>query len=419
MKKRIAALILSSALVAGAAVGFAGCGGSSGGTITLWGPSAQQDSLQEMVNLFLEKNPDYGLEIKLGVAGEGDAYSMMSNDPQSGADVFAYANDQIANLYSLGALARLGDAAVTDLKTNNTEDSVNAGKIGDGYYGYPYAADNGFFMYYDKSVVSEEQAKTLKGVMDACAAAGKYFIYQLTTGWYAGSFIYGAGGKYEVTYSGSSVSDIVCNFDEKLPGSDYTYGELGGQQLMDIKTHDAFVDGDDNVISSYLQGINGTSRFGACISGTWNAGLIESYLGENYAATVLPTWESSLNGETYAWKSFAGYKLYGVNAFSKNLSKAHQLAAFLSSKDMQEKRFDDSAIGPANKAVAAMDKVKNNVAISTITRQIAENSVIQTAMPGSYWTEMESFANAMKSWDGSGNLLERVQQLVTALKANG
>ena len=412
--------MLSSALVAGAAVGFAGCG-DKGGTITLWGPSAQQESLQEMVNLFLEKNPDYGLEIKLGIAGEGDAYSMMSNDPQSGADVFAFANDQIANLYSLGALARLGDSAVTDLKSANTEDSVNAGKIGDGYYGYPYAADNGFFMYYDKSVVSEEQAKTLQGVMDACAAAAansgksKYFIYQLTTGWYAGSFIYGAVGKYEVTYSGSSVSDIECNFDEKMPGSDYTYGEVGGQQLIDIKEYPAFVDGDDAVISSYLSG----GRLGACITGTWNAGLIESYLGENYAATVLPTWESKLTHETYAWKSFAGYKLYGVNAFSKNLSKAHQLAAFLSGKDMQEKRFDDSAIGPSNKDVAAMEKVKNNIAISTITKQIAENSVIQTAMPGSYWTEMESFANAMKSWDGSGSLVERVQQLVTALKANG
>lgn len=414
MKKRFISLLVGGMLATSAAIGFAGCG-EKDNKITLWGPSAQQESLKEMVALFKEQNPDFGLEIELGIAGEGDAYSMMSNDPKSGADVFAYANDQIANLYGLGALARIGDSVVTDLKSTNTLSSVEAGKIGDSYYGYPYAADNGFFMYYDKSVVSEEQAKSLESVLDACAEAGKYFIYQLTTGWYAGSFIYGAGGEYTVTYDGSTVDEITCNFDQKPDGSEYTYGQLGGQQLIDIKKHDAFVDGDDNVISTYLTG----KRLGACISGTWNAGLIESYLGENYAATVLPKWKSQLDGKEYDWKSFAGYKLYGVNAFSNHLGEAHKLAAFLSSQAMQEKRFDDSAIGPSNTAVAAMDKVKNNVAISTITKQIAENSVIQTAMPSSYWTEMESFANAMKAWDGSGDLLTRVQELVTALKANG
>ena len=414
MKKRIVSLIMGGAIAAGSLVGLTGCG-EKDNTITLWGPNAQQESLKEMVALFKQKNPDFKLDIELGVAGEGDAYSMMSNDPKSGADVFAYANDQIVNLYSLGALARIGDSTVTDLKSANTAGSVEAGKVGDGYYGYPYAADNGFFMYYDKSVVSEEQAKTLDGVLEACAAAGKYFIYQLTTGWYAGSFIYGAGGEYTVTYDGSTVKEIKCNFDTKPQGSEYTYGELGGQALIDLRKNEAVVDGDDNVISSYLSG----KRLGACITGTWNAGLIEDALKDNYAATVLPKWKSTLDGKEYAWKSFAGYKLYGVNAYSKHLGEAHKLATFLSSQDMQEKRFDDSKIGPSNTVVAGLDKVKNNVAISTITKQILENSVTQTAMPGSYWTEMESFANAMKAWDGSGNLLTRVQELVTALKANG
>ena len=414
MRKRIAALIVGGALTAGATLGLSACGDKDT-KLTLWGPSAQQESLKEMVQLFLDENPDFGLEIELGVAGEGDAYSMMSNDPQSGADVFAYANDQVVNLYSLGALARLGDPTVTDLKAKNTLPSVESGKIGEGYYGYPYAADNGFFMFYDKSVVSEDQAKNLEDVLDACAAAGKYFIYQLTTGWYAGSFIYGAGGEYSATYEGSTVTAISCNFDQKPAGGEYTYGELGGQALIDLRNHDALVDGDDNIISSYLSG----KRLGACITGTWNAKLIESSLKTNYAATVLPKWTSSLDGKTYDWKSFAGYKLYGVNAFSKHIDEAHKLAAFLSGEAMQEKRFDDSAIGPSNITVAAKDNVKNNVAISTISKQIEENSVLQTALPSSYWTEMESFGKAMKDWSGTAaELVTRVGQLTTALKAN-
>ena len=427
MKKRIASLIMGGALAAAAVIGFTGCGGSDkedgkgGGSkkLTLWGPSAQQVSLQEMVNQFLKENPDFGLKIELGVAGEGDAYGMMSNDVKSGADVFAYANDQLANLYSIGAVAKLTDSTVDSLKKANVEASVEAGKIADGYYGYPYAADNGFFMYYDKSVVSEEQATSLEAVLDACKAKRKYLIYQFGTGWYAGSFIYGVGGSYSVKYDGSTVSEINCDFDQKPEGSQYSYGELGGQQLIDFKKHPGSQDGDDAVIASYLKG----GKVGACITGTWNAGVIQEYLKENYAATVLPKWTSSLDGKTYDWKSFAGYKLYGVNSFSKHLPEAHKLAAYLSSQAMQEKRFDDSAIGPSNKTVAAMQKVQDNVAIAAINAQIATNSVIQTSMPQSYWTEMESFAKAMMELAGDAEnpnptvSLERVQELVKALKA--
>ena len=417
MRKRIAALLMGGALAASATIGFTACnGGGNSNKITLWGPSAQQESLQEMVDAFLAQNPGFGLTIELGVAGEGDAYAMMSNDPKSGADVFAYANDQIVNLYSLGALAPLNANTVAELKNTNTSASVEAGKIGDSYYGYPYAADNGFFMYYDKSIISEEQAKSLDDVLDACAAANKYFIYQFGTGWYVGSFMYGAGGSYEVIYDGVTVKQVNCNFDQIVPGTEYTYGELGGQALIDYYTYnDSVVDGDDAIISKYIN----NERLGACITGTWNAGIIQSYLKENYAATILPNWKSNLTGETYKWKSFAGYKLYGVNSFSQHIDEAHKLAAFLSSQDMQEKRFDDSAIGPSNNVVAAMDKVKNNIAIAAISEQLkAENSVIQTAMPGSYWSEMESFGKAMMAWEG-GNLKERVVALVTALKANG
>lgn len=421
MRKRIASLLIGGVLVAGSAFGLTACqdGGGKGNKIVLWGPAAQQLSLQEMVDQFLEENPNFGLEIELGVASEGSAYDYMSNDAKSGADVFAYANDQIANLYSIGALARLSPSTVEGLMSTNSEASVNAGKLGDGYYGYPYAADNGFFMYYDKSVVSEKQTHNLEDVLDACEAAGKYMIYQFATGWYVGSFMYGAGGQYTANYDGPTVTGVECNFDQLADGK-YTYGELGGQQLIDfLNYNDYVVDGDDDKISEYLTAKEGC-KVGACITGTWNAGVIKQYMGENYAATILPNWTSTLNNKTYPWKSFAGYKLYGVNSFSKHLPEAHKLAAFLSSEAMQEKRFDDNEIGPSNNNVAAMPKVKDNIAIAAISEQLkAENSVIQAATPGSYWTEMESFGGAMKEWEGTpAELLQRVKDLVTALKAN-
>ena len=387
----------------------------SGGrdTLVLWGPSAQQDSLQEMVDLFLEENPDFGLKIELGVAGEVDVYAMMAFDPKAGADVFAYANDQVINLLSIGALAELTDSTVQKLKEENLEDAVNAGKVGDSYYGYPYAADNGYFMYYDKSVISEEQAKTLDGVLEACKAKNTYLLGDFTSPWYASSFIYGAGGEYSADYDFKTRKwSITCNFDQKAPGSEYTYGELGGQQLIDLYSHPACADFIDAKIPDYLK----LGKMGACITGVWHASDIESYLGDNYAATVLPKWTSTLDGKTYDLKTFAGYKLYGVNSFSSHLPEAHQLAAFLSGAAMQEKRFDDSAIGPSNKTVAALDKVQDNVAFAAVNKQFDTNSVIQTTIPSSYWNEIQYFATNLKNMDVIS--LELVQRLVAALKAN-
>ena len=422
MKKRIASLLVGGVLVASTAFGLTACQNGGGKEkLVLWGPAAQQLSLQQMVDQFLEENPDFGLEIELGIAGEGDVKGLMSNDPKSGADVYGYANDQVIDLLTMGALARLSSTVVDGLKEANTEKSVEAGKVGEGYYGYPYAADNGFFMYYDKSVVSEEETTNLKDVLEACRKKHKYFIYQLTTGWYVGSFAYGAGAKYEAVYGGddgTELQKVECNFDQLSPDGtgEYTYGEIGGQQLIDLNSHTAFQAGNDDTITTYLS----EGKLGACITGTWLAGTIEEYLKTNYGVATLPDWTSSLTGETYHWVSFAGYKLYGVNSYSKHLPEAHKLAAFLSSEKMQEKRFDDNKIGPSNVKVAAMDKVKSNLAIATIAKEIEETAITQKPMPGTYWTEMEAFGKAMEGWkkreDKSQTLAQRVKELVEALK---
>ena len=413
--KKILSIALCGALAATAAIGFAACDGKEEKGLTVWGPSAQQESLKQMIAAFKEANPEITYEITVGVCGEGDGYSMMSNDPQSGADVYAFANDQLVNLYSIGVLSQLSPSTVASLTASEDATALESGKLGDKYYGYPYAADNGFFLYYDNSVVSAEQAKTVEGVLEACKAAGKSFIFEGTNSWYALSFAYGAGGKYEVTYNGTVVSEVKCNLDQKPDGGKYSYGQLGGDELARVLQNEATKIGDDTVIDNCLN----DGSFGACIRGTWKGDAIKNALKDHYAATVLPKWTSELDGETYDWVSFAGCKLYGVNAYSQHPEDAHKLAAFLSSKAMQEKRFDDNGIGPSNKEVAAMKKVQDNAAVAAMMQQIRTASVIQTSMPANYWSEADSFGKAMELFDVTAlaDLQERVEQMVTAFKS--
>ena len=82
MKKQLIALLACGAISAGATLGLTGCGGGDN-TLTVWAPQTQQTLVQKLVNDFLAENPDFGLEVKIGICGEDNAYANVSVDPQA------------------------------------------------------------------------------------------------------------------------------------------------------------------------------------------------------------------------------------------------------------------------------------------------------------------------------------------------
>ena len=54
-------------------------------------------------------------------------------------------------------------------------------------------SDNGYFLYYDKSVFTEEDLATLDGILAAANAAGKQVHMDVSNGWYLASFFLGNG----------------------------------------------------------------------------------------------------------------------------------------------------------------------------------------------------------------------------------
>ena len=399
-KKRIISLLACGALALTATLGATACNTDNGNSITVWVAADEQETLNKMIESFKAENPDFGVEIKTGICGTGDALSKVSTDPAVAADVYCFANDQLVDLINYQALSPIPTATVNKLKEENYENSVMSGYHNGEYYGYPYAADNGYFLYYNKSVVSDEQAKTLEGILDACSKASKGFIYNMEEAWYVGAFLLGTaegcvGGTYTIEYEGNTVSKAYTNFDEKAAGQDtYTIAQVGAQAMIDLATWkiDGFTSGDDDTISQYLNGNGKETLFGACISGTWNAKTIQEKLGDNYAAAKLPTFHSSLTDTDYQMGSLAGYKLFGVNPNTnfnkKNVAKSHQLAQYLTNQAMQELRFDDLQTGPSNKVAADRQEVKDNVAQAAIAAQ-ANYATLQGCFTDSYWNPMK------------------------------
>ena len=180
--KKIVALILAMALCLSL---LAACGGgndtpagTTAGTpsqelagtydVKVWVAEEIKPLTETQIANFNKTN-EMGITINATVeaVGEGDAATSMTTDIEAGADLFCFAQDQTARLIQAGALQKLGTAAADFVKNNNDKASVTAVTSGEGLYGYPLTSDNGYFMYYDKSVIKEEDVDSMEAIIAA------------------------------------------------------------------------------------------------------------------------------------------------------------------------------------------------------------------------------------------------------------
>lgn len=394
--RKVLALMLSLILMF-AAVSCSGNGGgtaSADGAVTLkvWGSQEDQALLQKMIDSFKAANKDVKYEISLGVVGEADAQARLLEDISAAADVFAFPDDQITDLVNAGALYEI-TRNKSKIEADNLSGAVDAATVGNSLYAYPMTADNGYFMYYDKSVISADEAKSLDKILAACKAKNKKFFMDVSNGWYISSFFLAAGGTVGVDESGRQ----TCDFDN-------ANGVKAGEAVKAVCANPVHVTGDDAVFTG---GIG--SSIAAGVSGAWNADAVKDKLGDNYAATKLPT--VTMGGEQVQLKSFAGYKLIGVNSATKQPIEAMKLAEWLTNEDNQLLRFKERDAGPSNTNAANSAEVQANIALTALAMQ-NEFGVSQRGIKSTYWSPLEAFGTAMENKDYSKSVPELLKSMV-------
>jgi arabinogalactan oligomer / maltooligosaccharide transport system substrate-binding protein len=366
-------------------------------SLRVWGSQEDQALLNTMIQSFKAAHQDKEYDISLGVVSEADAKSRYLEDPAAAADVFAFANDQLYDLVNAGGLYEV-TRNKADIVAANSEGSIEAATANGKLYAYPMTADNGYFMYYDKSVISDEDVKTLDGILAAADAAGKKAFMDVSNGWYIASFFLGAGGTLSVV-DGKQ----VCDFNNDT-------GVKVGEAIKVFTAHSAFLTGDDAVL---------TGGFGdnivAGVSGTWNADAIKGKLGDNFGATKLPTF--TLDGEQVQMGSFAGYKLVGVNSQTKNPVDAMELAQWLTNEQNQALRFRERAMGPSNIKVAATAEVQANLPLAALAEQ-SKYATSQKDVLGSYWGPAEAFGATLEAKDYSKSIKELLDAMVEQIQSN-
>ena len=356
-------------------------------TLTVWGSQEDQEMLKAMCAAYAAANPDKEYKFLFGVQGEGDAADKVLNDVTSGPDVFSFASDQINKLYAGGALARVGGDIEQNVKEINSAGSIDAATITingeDQLFAYPCTEDNTLFLYYDKSVIGEDDIDTLDDLLDAAHAAGKKVHFKLNDdGWYLSSFFFAVPELgYNVTYDNKMVETAV----------DVNYNNAQGLSVMKALAkyvnHPALViqTDDSKIIAGLTPDAEGNVEIAAAVSGTWNAKGIKELLGDNIGASKLPTVE--IGGEQKQLVTYMGCKLIGVNGYSQQKAEAHKLAQWLTNEQNQLIRFETRGFGPSNKVVAQSTAVQNDLIISAVMDQ-AKYSRAQKGVPGNYWTPM-------------------------------
>ena len=369
-------------------VPLAACGGSSDGgdknasgsteavTLSVWAPQEDQAKdtnwLGQVEENFAKDHPEYNITWKNDVVSEGDASKQVSTDPSAAADVYMFASDQLGVLMDAKAIGQLGTDAEKQVKEQNGDLEVDSVTGTDGkLYGVPYT-DNTWFMYYNKSKITEDEAKDFDTILSKAKVT-----FPLQNSWYINGFYDG------LSLFGEKGNDADAGMVFPKDGADIT------SYLVDVVANPNFSNDDG---ASGLAAIKDGSA-DVLFSGTWSAADVKEALGDNYAATQLPTF--TVNGEKKQMKSFAATKAVAYNPNAKNPKAAAQFAAYLGSTESQKLHYTVRNIIPTDKTLTDLT-ADDPVAIGQ-TDTMANTAILQSGLAGmaDWWDPAKAFGDAI------------------------
>lgn len=398
----LAVLMLASVLVAcnNQSGGTSGGGGAQGDifkgedniTLEVWAPEAAVELTQTLCDEFKNEHSDKSITITVKPQEEGDVAAQILNDPEVAGDVFSFACDQMNRLDKSKVLDPVpsGDGLdyVSEIKERDSEASIAAATLKEELLAYPETGENGYYLVYDKSVVSDDDAKTFEGVLEACRKSGRKFSMDAGNGFYSCMFMF-TGGLELQGLSADGVQQFNSYDEEKVLDSLEAFANLF-HEYSDIFQSDNV----DKIGSGMAQNPRSVA---AGIDGSWNAATIKGKLGDDYGAVKLPT--INIKGTDTQIISMSGYKLIGVNALSKFPYSAHALANYLAGEKCQLARAEKLSWSPSNKVAVESDVVKANLGSMACLEQ-AKHALPQVNIADTFWSPMGTLGNYLVKTNG-------------------
>ena len=394
----------------------------NGGTIKLevWcsGDDAKFEKTRKKA--FEEKFKDsrYKFDISIKSSyGEDKAGGKILESPKDGADVFSFADDQLKTMVSAKALLKVGKLFQGNVVANNDKAAVDVCSDEGTPYAFPKTSDNGYFMYYDKRIFpTEADVEDLDKMIETANKSKKSVYMNLGNGWYNAAFFFAAGcdisykdGKQTATFNtqeGLNAAKAMCHVSEKVGAGFVGNAGTAGDNAV---VQQGFADG----------------SLAAAVIGTWVGPSIKNAIGaENVGAAKLPT--ALIDGKQVQLHSFGGYKVVGVNAFTKFPISSQAYAYFITDEQSQLERYKERGLIPTNKKDLEISEsgcdIKNDPARKAIEAQSQFAHAQGQCVSGKYWaTNIGGFGGDIVTAKGNmtdDQLKTSLQQIVTQIEGN-
>jgi len=359
--------------------------------LTVWGAEEDEALLQQIFASFKAHYAGQAdFQITYQPQSESNCKDVLLGDLEGGADVFAFADDQVAALAAAGGLDPIADEAA--IRSTSLPAAVEAAGVGNTLYAYPLTADNGYFLYYNKAYFTQEDIQSLERMLEVAAQAERLVTMDWSSAWYVYAFFGNTGLEVGLNEDGLT---NYCTWNS-------TEGPIRGRDvapaMLDIAASPAFANRPDG---DFLAGVrDGTVIAG--VSGVWNAMAVQEAWGDDMGAAKLPTYTCA--GRQIQMASFSGCKLIGVNAYSQHPDWAARLAEWITSEENQRLRFEVRGQGPANVNAANSPQVQSSLAIAALLEQ-SNYSQLQR-VGGKFWDPVTEFATSMALGNPSGASLQ-------------
>lgn len=371
------------------------------GDLTVWSPQEDQDTnwLQDQCEAFAAEHPNWKINFNYGVCPEGEAKDNVTKDVEAAADVYMLANDNIPDLVSAGALSELGGDYLGYVTSTNSDSILASVTYNDSVVAFPFTP-NTWFMYYDKSVFSEDDVKNFDTMLEKAGEAGKKVSFKLTDSWYIEAF-YVANGC--TLFGDGTDTDAGIDFggDKAAAVTEY---------LVDLAANPNFlVDAD----GSGLAGLG--DSVAALFSGTWDAEAVKEKLGDNMGVAALPT--VTIDGKEGQMKSFIGSKAIGVNPNAENQQVAMSLAAYLAGEKAQTAHYEMRNLLPSNINISLAD----DPIATAVTNVMTDTSIMQPLCKemSNYWSPAENMGKNIQSGEVTkDNVAEKTEEMNTTMNTD-
>ncbi len=359
--------------------------------LTVWGAQEDEALLREIFSSFqhhYEGQADFLITFE--AQSESSCKDMLLGDLENGADVFAFADDQVAALAAAGALDPIENPE--EIRAANLPAAVSAASVDGTLYAYPLTADNGYFLYYNKAYFSQDDIQSLNRMVKVAEEAEKLVVMDWSSAWYVYAFFGNTGLQVGLNDDGLTNYCTWNSTEGPIRGVDVA------QAMMAVSKSSGFASQTD---TEFLAGVQDGSVI-AGVSGVWNAVAVEEVWGKNMGAAKLPAFTCA--GQEVQMASFSGCKLIGVNAYSQHPDWAARLAQWITGQDNQTLRFELRGQGPSNINAASSSQVQGSPAIAALLAQ-SEFSQLQR-VGGKFWDPVSEFAGNMALGNPSGSSLQ-------------